>query len=271
MIVCGWLMKRLGPGVTTLGVLAIAASFAVGSLAVAPARAADLPAPAPGYYPPAYAPALYDWTGFYIGGHVGGGMPQDTFTQNGASPTTPATNLFDPIEIHPAGVVGGGQIGANFQFSSWVVGAEALWSATSITGSGTVLTSAGIYQRMTTSIIDFAAATGRIGYAFNSFLPYVKAGGGWMQVHYTQDALINLGVAFPAPAVPTQEIKDMRSGFTAGFGVEYGLTESFSAKLEYDFYDFGTKNYNFATTPLSIQSYFHVVEFGLNYRFNWGH
>jgi opacity protein-like surface antigen len=97
-------------------------------------------------------------------------------------------------------------------------------------------------------------------------LPYVKAGAGMMQVDYQQDAE---AIAPPAGTSATQQIKDTRTGFTGGFGVEYGLTENFSAKLEYDLYDFGTKNYNFAATPVSIRSYLHVLEFGLNYRFNW--
>ncbi len=252
-------MKRLGPGVATLGMLAIAASFAA-----APAHAADLPAPAPGYYPPAYAPALYDWTGFYIGGHLGADLLADTNTQNGASTTVPATNLSSAIDNTQAGFEGGGQVGLNYQFASWVVGAEASLSATPLSASATGLTTFPNTLRMTSAPVDFGAVTGRIGYAFNAVLPYVKAGVGSMQVHYTQDTLL-------AGTTGTQEIKDTRTGFTGGFGVEYGLTESFSAKLEYDFYDFGTKNYNFATTPVSIRSYLHVLEFGLNYRFNWGH
>lgn len=259
MIVCGCPMKRLSPGVATLGMMAIAAS-----LAAAPARAADLPAPAPSYYPPAIAPALYDWTGFYIGGHVGAGLLADTDTQNGASATVPPTTLLGQINISQAGFVGGGQLGLNYQFASWVVGAEVSVSATNISGPGTVPTLANNTLRMTSAPMDFGAVTGRIGYAFNTLLPYVKAGVGSMQVHYTQDTLLG-------GTTGTQEIKDTRTGFTGGMGVEYGLTENFSAKLEYDFYDFGTKNYNFTTTPLSIRSDLHVLEFGLNYRFNWAH
>jgi outer membrane immunogenic protein len=256
-------MKRLGPGVTTLGMLAIAASLAAGGFAGVPAHAADLPAPAPGYYPPAYAPALYDWTGFYIGGHIGAGLLADSVSQNGVSAS--GTNFANAIGIPKAGVVGGGQIGLNYQFASWVVGAEASVSATNISGSGNELTSIPNTIRMTSAPMDFAAVTGRVGYAFNTLLFYAKAGGGTMQVHYTQDTLI------PAGTSATQEIKDTRTGFTGGLGLEYGLTESVSAKLEYDLYDFGTKNYNFTTTPVSIRSYLHVLEFGLNYRFNWAH
>ena len=45
---------------------------------------------------------------------------------------------------------------------------------------------------------------------------------------------------------------------------------SVSAKIEYDFYDFGSRNYNFNTiTPVSVQSDLHTFIVDLNYRFNW--
>ena len=53
-------------------------------------------------------------------------------------------------------------------------------------------------------------------------------------------------------------------------GIEFGLVENLSAKVEYDFYDFGSKNYNFAAiTPVSVRSNLHTLTAGLNYKFNW--
>jgi len=104
----------------------------------------------------------------------------------------------------------------------------------------------------------------RVGYAADAWLFYVKGGGAWMNVRYGQ-ALVTGGITGF-----TQTVTDTRSGFTAGAGIEYGLTENFSARLEYDFYDFGTQTYNqFVQTPISIKSDMHAVTFGLNYRFNW--
>ena len=94
---------------------------------------------------------------------------------------------------------------------------------------------------------------------------YAKGGGAWMNVKYTQDTLVAGGAL-----ITTQGISDTRTGFTAGVGLEYGMTENLSAKLEYDFYDFGTKDYNvFTQTPVSVASNLHALTFGLNYRFNW--
>jgi hypothetical protein len=74
--------------------LSLAASAALGFLAfglastasIAPAQAADIAVRAPAYYPKSFPPpAIYDWTGVYIGFHVGGGILTDSVSQNGVS------------------------------------------------------------------------------------------------------------------------------------------------------------------------------------------
>ena len=85
-----------------------------------------------------------------------------------------------------------------------------------------------------------------------------------MHVSYTQDYLNSNGFT-----VGTQTISADRQGFTAGVGFEYGMTENLSAKIEFDFYDFGTQNYSFVLTPVSIQSNMYALTLGLNWRFNW--
>jgi outer membrane immunogenic protein len=68
----------------------------------------------------------------------------------------------------------------------------------------------------------------------------------------------------------TQVFTDNRTGFTVGAGIEFGLVENLSGKIEYDFYDFGSKNYNFnLITPVGVNSNLHTIIVGLNYRFNW--
>jgi outer membrane immunogenic protein len=246
-------MRRLGPGLVALAVAAAVA---------APAIAADLP-PAPAYYPPvAFPPALYDWTGFYFGGHVGGGLLADSISQ--APGTAPATAMIGTIKLGPVGVLGGGQIGVNYEFAPWVVGIEGTLTSSGISGTGTVgTTTAGTGESFTSAPTWLVTADGRLGYAANTLLFYAKGGVAWMRVDYTQDQFIGLLNA------GTQIITDNRSGFDAGLGVEYGMTENLSAKFEYDFFDFGTKNYNFAVTPVAVQSRIHAVTVGLNYRFNW--
>jgi outer membrane immunogenic protein len=91
---------------------ALLSSAAVGAFVTTSlaAFAADLPGKAP-----AIAPiAVYNWTGCYIGGHIGGAFTDDT-----------ATNALGASRSHnSSGFVGGGQIGCDYQFApGWVVGA----------------------------------------------------------------------------------------------------------------------------------------------------
>jgi outer membrane immunogenic protein len=253
-------MKRLATGAVALALIGT------------PALAADMGVPAPSYYPKFPPPAIYDWTGIYVGGHIGGGMLVDSVSQNGVSPG--GFNFANTGNLRPAGVIGGAQVGANYEVAPWVVGLEGSWTDSAINGNTVIgctgpcaIETTGIAQERFTSQAEwFAALTGRFGYAANGWLFYGKAGGAWMNVRYTEDLL---ATGAPVTAA-TQVFTDNRTGFTVGTGIEFGLVENLSAKVEYDFYDFGSKNYNFnAITPVSVNSNLHTIIVGLNYKFNW--
>ena len=262
-------MRRLGAGCVALVVAAAAA---------ASAHAADLPIAAPGAPPaPAYMPAFYNWTGFYFGGHVGVGFVTDNLTQTVATALEPAGML---TRVDGYGVVGGAQLGVNFEFRPWVIGVEATWSASDISGSRTYPTFVGgAFERAASTPKQFATAAGRFGYAFNDLLVYGKAGFAWTEVDYFESVLT--AAAMPANAFSQQFVRDSRIGFVAGAGLEYAFTEHLSAKVEYDFLDFGSANYIFtgliapggvAVGPVQITntSYVHFITIGLNYRFDAG-
>ena len=236
-----------------------------------PALAADMGVPSRSYYPP-LPPAIYDWTGIYVGGHIGGGMLVDSVGQNGVS--TGGFNLAGTGNLRPTGVIGGAQVGANYEFVPWVVGIEGSWTDSAIngntligcTGPCVIGTTAIAQERFTSQAQWFAALTGRFGYAANDWLFY------GMNVRYTEDLLSAVGTATigPGMTVATQVLTDNRTGFTVGVGIELGLVENLSGKIEYDFYDFGSKNYNFnVITPVSVNSNLHAIIVGLNYKFNW--
>jgi outer membrane immunogenic protein len=227
-----------------------------------PAQAADMGVPR-SYYPASPPPpAIYDWTGIYVGGHIGGGILTDSVSQNGVG----AVNLLSSGSLRPAGVIGGAQVGANYEFAPWVVGVEGSWTDSAISGNTLIGTPiAATQERFTSQAQWFAALTGRVGYAANDWLFYAKGGGAWMNVRYTEDLLNPSGVT-----AVTQVFTDNRTGFTVGAGIEFGLVENLSGKIEYDFYDFGSRNYNFSTlTPVSVSSKLHALIVGLNYKFNW--
>src|SRR5712671_7661251 len=95
---------------------------AVTSLLATSAFAADLPMRT--YTKaPAYVEPVYNWTGFYIGGNVGysWGRSRDTATLT----TGAGTVLFtDVASSRMDGVVGGGQMGYNYQTANWLWGIE---------------------------------------------------------------------------------------------------------------------------------------------------
>jgi outer membrane immunogenic protein len=248
----GCLMKCLGSGIAALGLVALA--FA------APVRAADLPV-APAYYPPKVfpPPAIYNWTGVYLGGNLGADFLADRINQVGS------TFLTGPANSSPVGLIGGGQFGFNYQFSNVVVGAEATISATNTSGSGRVPDTAGFTNSFTSAPRWLATATGRLGFANNDWLFYGKGGAAIMHTDYTETILGPGGGTFFSSA-----LNDNRTGFVAGLGIEYGLTENVSARAEYEFFDFGSKTYNFPAPAASIRSDLSMVTVGVNYRFTFG-
>ena len=251
-------MRRVGSG------FVVALALTAGGFGL-PAQAADMPTPAPSYYPATtpLPPAVYDWTGIYIGGNVGAGLLSDSFTPIGTG--TEAPGPLGSTSVGPVGVIGGGQLGANYQWAPWVIGAEVSWDASNITATKTVADVGVTSEGSTSNPQWIATATGRFGWASNDLLFYAKAGGAWMHVSYTQELLTG-GIAGPV-----QSISENRTGFTAGGGLEYAFTENLSARLEYDFMDFGTKNYPaFTLTPVSIKSNLNTLTAGINYRFTLG-
>jgi len=228
-------------------------AMAAGTVAcVCSVKAADLPlarAPA-AVQPVAYAPPVYNWSGFYVGGHIGSGFADSSWSD----PFGGATNTFNKD-----GFLGGAQVGVNAQFNWLVLGLEGDFSYTGIKGSGTD----SIGDAINTNTQWTSTATGRVGAAFDRLLVYGKAG---LAVARDQSSLTDtFGVTSNAGALT-------RTGWTAGAGLEYGLNEHWSARLEYDYLGFGNQALNF-TTPnigavtsnasLNVQE----VKAGINYRF----
>ena len=86
----------------------------------------------------------------------------------------------------------------------------------------------------------------------------------------------------PTFAGPKASIDDTRWGWMLGMGVEQAFTSNWSAKIEYNYLDFGTKSYGLVAGPnafdgavsstytTDIAQRLHVIKVGLNYRFDQG-
>ena len=232
-------------------------SFLIGVCAAAlaaPAFAADLPLKAP----PAPAPVPYfSWTGFYIGANIGGAWSHGSITDNATGASLSANN---------SGFIGGGQLGFNYQFNTFVLGAE--WDIDGTTLSRTsaaVPTGLGTLQaHVATDWISTLTARG--GVAVDRWLLYVKGGGAWAQNSLTFSDLTTGGSA---------SFSNTATGWTVGLGAEWAFAPQWSAKLEYDYAKFD--NWSPSTTSViagdsvTVSRNIQMIKAGVNYRFDWGH
>jgi outer membrane immunogenic protein len=248
-------------------------SVALAVLGAAPAFAADL-AGRPYTKAPMVEQAA-SWTGFYLGGHVGAGWNSNSFT-NANIPDFEDFGL--PFGSGTAnGMLGGFQGGFNYQIApKLVIGIEGEYSFADIKGDTTAANGEFGGYTVNAKQRNIAAVTGKVGTVYHDdILIYAKAGWAWSQFRYNTAVNFNEG---PDGIGSYPSVTDNRSGFTFGVGTEYKIDRNWSAKVEYDYYDFGTKNVAFPTgsvvfgDPLAafnadVSQQTHVVKVGANYTF----
>ena len=232
------------------------------------ANAADLytPPPAAPVYTKAPLP-VFSWTGFYIGGNLGAGWSQGNVTDSffGLNYTSNSNAAF----------LGGGQVGANYQINSWVIGIEGDfdWLANNQnSGPGTPV--AGTTLQVSSNDRWITTIAGRVGYAFDRVLIYGKGGGGWVGNNNFTVTNVPTGtsVAFSN--------SNTNSGWLAGAGVEWAFAQNWTVRAEYDFLGLSNQSYTlpatfpvaalrgdtFSTNNRDVQ----MFTVGVNYLFNWG-
>ena len=262
-------MRGLRVVIWPLGLVALAGS----------AAAADMPVKAP----PPRPTTAYDWTGVYVGGHIGyaagsshwSAMPTGAPgpAQSGSLDLFNAFNGFDGMGSYFEGF----QAGYNYMLPSrWLFGVEADVSFPStITGTST-LSSATSGTASYAETVEFSGTLrGRIGYAPNlgatHWLFYATGGFAWSYDQFTRTQIA--GTPAGGTAVPGQ-VENLfvvpRVGGVAGAGVELALPSNWTARLEYLFTDYGNRSVTFPAGAQRFNSDLNVSElrFGLNYRLN---
>jgi opacity protein-like surface antigen len=218
-------------------------------------------------------PALMKWSGFYVGGHVGGGLGNDQWSDPfGSTPGLGgATNVAGFGDTTRAnGPLGGLQIGYDLQRAQWVFGVQADASLADLRGENTCFSGIGGINcgRVVNSL---GTITGRVGYAWGRSLAYVKAGGARTNTTYNLYANTNGALALGSGSATMTTW-----GWTVGGGVEYALSDNWSTMFEYDHIDVPTTTVPFPTVALisaqniSVGGGINVVKVGVNYRFNTG-
>jgi outer membrane immunogenic protein len=240
-------------------------------LAIGSATAADMfkmPPPAPGY----------DWTGFYLGPHLGGYWNSVDWFEDS---TTTGSFLVGPVGFHDAsvrtsGVFGGGQGGWNYQIGWFVWGIEADGSAGALSGNSPCFSETaalGFTQSCSTKISALGTFTARIGAAFGNTLLYLVGGGAW-----EDEKLVDACNACGPGGTSTSAVYSQGiGGLTFGAGIEYAFAGKWSAFLQYNYVAFGTRDLTFLYQPPNvplagnytedIRENVNVIKFGINYRF----
>lgn len=281
----------------------VVAALLCGTL-LSPAMAADL---APIYKAPP-APVCF-WCGWYAGVNVGASWAQDTAVQTAGGSVSAVPTFESEAAIagslatssqgsKQSGFIGGGQVGYNWQYASWVYGAETdIQGLTKDQTGSTITTTSGVPAFPTeaftsTTVVSksldyFGTLRARFGYLLTpGFLVYGTAGLAYGGVHAsTSISQADTGIlgALTAAYGSTASISQTRAGWTAGAGVEMQLGPRWTAKAEYLYYDLGSVSYALPNLVANVPTFpsptwvaaaqstanfnGNIVRLGLNYKF----
>jgi outer membrane immunogenic protein len=272
----------------------VATSAIALAMGMSSALAADLPSrKAPPVYVPPPPPLI--WTGFYGGLNIGGGWnsnnnnnqgsaywdPNYAFGGSGIAPQFGTPNLFflpnNNQNGTAGGVIGGAQVGYNFQFNpSIVVGVEADFQGSSISSNNNN-SGASIYPSpfLTppfgpgTGVLVPVNAVNNGNLALN-WVGTVRGRAGWL---FTPSLLVYGTAGFAYGGVSAYGYNDTYSGWTAGGGLEWMFAPRWSAKIEYLYVDLssgGNNNNGFNWNwGYNFHPQINIVRAGVNYHFNW--
>jgi outer membrane immunogenic protein len=246
----------------------IAAPFIANLAAVAfaiPALAADLPAREYAKSPPIVPPVpYYDWSGFYIGGNVGGSWGHASSTNTALDGTFVSSG-----SRNDSAVIGGGQIGYNFMVAPhFLLGAEADVQGSSSRSS---VTSPDGSNSFASRLDDFGTVRGRAGFTADNWLFYGTGGFAWSQGSVTRTQITAVASVPPIPAAAgtVETANNTRTGWAAGAGIEYGITPNWTVRAEYLYLDLGsvTSVFPLSNRQQTTSANMSIARIGVNYKF----
>ena len=260
-----------GLGVAVIGLIALAGG----------AEGADLAGALPSKAPPPVAPVAYDWTGFYVGGHLGYGAGSSHWSATQAGAAVPSlsgsldfTNAYN-FSSGAGSYFLGFQAGYDYMSAArWLIGIKTDVSFPSFVGGNQTISSALIGTANYLDRVEFSGdVLGRVGYAPGNWLFYATGGFAWSYDQFTR--IQNVG--FPAGGArgarhggesvsqttrrPGARRRRCRGSIT---------TAHWTAQLEYLFTDYTSRSVTFPAGAQRFNSDLTLNELrlGLNYRFN---
>ena len=209
------------------------------------------------------AHVAYEWTGFYLGGDGGFGWEtaSGTLTDALGAPLMSYTYRVN-------GPVAGLFVGGNYQLGRVVLGVEGDWQFSNLIGNNQTqapLGAAGVFPTgpftISTTVKDYASMRGRLGFAFGRFQAFGTAGWAW------GNPLTSYALLGGAPFVNQG---GRSTGWTAGVGVDYAVTESVIARIEYRHTDLATAGFVSPSTdaaPAANRAPINDLRAGIAYKF----
>jgi outer membrane immunogenic protein len=148
------------------------------------------------------------------------------------------------VPAKPSGISGGLQAGYNWQSGPLVFGLEGDLQASAASDT---------FAAWKFSNPWFGTVRGRIGYAFDNVLFYGTGGLAFGSLRASN---------FAGAESHTSP------GWTVGVGAEFGLSQNWTAKVEYLYLSLSDSRFGITNLPNSYDT--SVIRFGVNYHFNWG-
>jgi outer membrane immunogenic protein len=265
-----WIVSLRQLGGIAIMKKAVLIALALTTLVWSPALAADLSRPAPAYKALPPPPAqIFTWTGFYLGGNLGGAWAQHRLTDDffGLNFDTGSNGAF----------IGGGQVGFNYEFGGgFVLGVEGEFD-----GAANNHNSVGVFVptlkdtiAVTSNNRWISTLAARFGWAFNNVLFYGKAGGGWVGNNGFTVTDLTTGTSISGSGNNTS------SGWLLGAGIEWAFLNNWTIKFEYDYLGVNSRTFiipagapfptGFIGDTFAGNRNVQEVKVGFNYLFNWG-
>jgi high affinity Mn2+ porin len=199
--------------------------------------------------------AKYDWSGFYVGGHVGYDRGYGANTLFDPNPTT-ANSSFGSL-------FGGMQFGYNYRLPSrLLLGIEGDFSFPNFLDNG-IVASRSTPAGAVTERLDFVSTLrGRVGYVFDHWLFYATGGLAWSQARFLE-ASNSIG--------NEDKVLRIRQGWTLGAGAELAISPGWTARLEYLYDRLGKAGGTFpsGTGYQSTTVELNSLRIGLNRKLDW--
>jgi outer membrane immunogenic protein len=196
------------------------------------------------------------WTGWYIGGHLGYGWGRANTSFTPLPSAAQFINLAPTtLRPDPRGIVGGGQIGYNYQKAPIVYGVEFSMSASNMNGTVTqtpiIQNNGSTFNGNLTAHQDtdwFGTLRWRFGVLptpNRRLMLYFTGGYAFGRVNYSANSDFRPQGTTQYPA----SFSKTKNGYTVGGGIEVAVSSNVSLKGEYLYYNLGNQSFTANPTP----------------------